>query len=152
MPENFYQPVSFHFRVDFIGLEEKQDSIDTRFQSVSGLTVNFETETIKEGGENRFQHVLPLRTQYADLVLKRGFLKPADSAVARWCVDAFTFMNVRPIDLKVVLLNQAHQPLISWEVIHAWPKRWSVSDMNAEQSAILIETLELHYNHFKLLE
>ena len=40
-------PVAFYFNVTFEGL------IETSFQEVSGLQLEMETETIKEGGENR---------------------------------------------------------------------------------------------------
>ena len=65
----YYPPVGFHFKVEFVNLGNNND---TRFQSVSGLNVEFETETFKEGGENRFEHKLPVRTKYPDLSLKRG--------------------------------------------------------------------------------
>ena len=149
--KGFYPPVSFHFLINFSGLGEKGGSVDARFQSVTGLTVNFETETIKEGGENRFQHMIPSRTQYAELVLKRGVITPQNSTVSRWCIDAFEKMVVKPTNLEIVLLNQVHEPLMTWKVIHAWPKRWAYSDLNAEQSALMIETLELHYNRFEVM-
>ena len=51
------QNVGFHFAVTFNGLGEKD--LDARFQSVSGLDVKLDTEEIREGGENRFVHVVP---------------------------------------------------------------------------------------------
>jgi phage tail-like protein len=49
-----YPPVSFHYIVTFNGIGDK--TIDTQFQSVSGLSAEMETEPVKEGGENRFTH------------------------------------------------------------------------------------------------
>ena len=121
---------------------------DAYFQSVSGLNVEMQTESIKEAGENRFEHVLPARARYPDLVLKRGVLK--DSGVVQWCRKAIEYFLVEPINLQVQLLDENHKPLIEWHVIHAWPKKWSVSDLNAEQSSLLIETLELNYNFFSV--
>lgn len=145
MPLDYF-PVSFHFRVDFTDISS--EAVDVQFQSVSGLEVNFETETIKEGGENRFQHILPVRTQYSTLSLKRGVLKSNQSAVSRWCIDAFQRMSVVPINLVISLLNENHDPLMNWRVYNAWPKRWSFAEMNAEKSEVFIETLELQYNGF----
>ena len=59
-PGGYYPPVGFHFKVEFMGIGNDNDS---RFQSVSGLTVEYETESFKEGGENRFEHKLPVRTK-----------------------------------------------------------------------------------------
>lgn len=144
----YYPPVGFHFEVTFRDLEKKD--IDVQFQSVSGLNVQFDTETFKEGGENRFEHRLPTRTKYPDLVLKRGVVPPGGSAVTDWCIDAFEKYVFRPIDLQVTLLNQNHQPLMYWEVVHAWPKSWKYNELNAEKSEVFLETLELNINRFRV--
>lgn len=141
---DYRPPASFHFQVEFLDIQTVDN--DILFQSVSGLTVSMETESIKEAGENRFEHVLPVRSKYTDLVLKRGVLK--DSGVIAWCRDAVEAFVFKPTTVLVHLLNDEHQPLITWNVVHAWPKKWSVADLNAEQSAVLIETLELNYNFF----
>ncbi len=141
----YYPPVGFHFGVEFTNLGKNDN--DTRFQSVTGLSVDYETETFKEGGENRFEHVLPVRTKYTDLVLKRGLLAK-DSNVFEWCMKAFQQREFKVTNLLITLLNENHEPLKTWNVVNAWPKKWSVSDFNAETNAIVIETLELKYNYF----
>jgi phage tail-like protein len=140
----YYPPAAFHFRVEFLDIDTVDN--DVLFQSVSGLTATIETENVKEGGENRFTHALPVRTQYSDLVLKRGVL--TDSGVIAWCRDALEAFAFQPITVLVHLLDAAHEPLITWNVVHAWPKKWSTSDLNSEQNALLIETLELSYAFF----
>lgn len=146
-PGTYYPPVGFHFKVVF-QIPDAQD-VDTRFQSVSGLSVEFDTETYKEGGENRFEHRLPLRTKYPDLSLKRGMVTV--SPLTNWCLAAFNERLIMPITLFVTLLNESHAPLKTWSVFNAWPKKWAVSDLNAQESAIVIETLDLSYSHFKVI-
>jgi phage tail-like protein len=142
-----YKPVSFHFIVGFLSFKMAPDF---HFQSVSGLNVNLETETYKEGGENRFVHTLPVRANYSNLILKRGFI--TDSKVIDWCMDTFNNMDVKPVNLVVSLLNDIHVPVMTWNVVNAFPVKWSVSDFDAEKSALAIETLELKYQYFKLLK
>ena len=90
--EIYYPPVGFHFKVDFKNLSTKDKDIS--FQSVSGLTVDLETEEIAEGGENRFKHKIPVRSKFPNLVLKRGMLM--DSEVIKWCKKALeNFENFR---------------------------------------------------------
>jgi phage tail-like protein len=115
---------------------------------VSGLSVEYDTEEYKEGGENRFTHKLPVRTKYADLVLKRGML--IDSEVTQWCLDAFRDRIFRPADLSVVLMNEKSDPLRTWNIVQAIPKKWLVSDLNANDNAVVIETLELIYRYFTI--
>lgn len=144
---DFYPPAGFHFRVEFSGLE-KQD-IDIRFQSVSGLSVDLLTESVREGGQNKFEHVLPVRSNYQNLILKRGLAK--DSALIKWCRNSIENLAIDPIDLTVMLLNQDHTALMSWNVVHAWPVKWSITDFDAMQNALVIETLELNYQYFNIL-
>ena len=139
-----YPPVGFFFDVSFQGENLIQDVVETRFQSVTGLSVDMQTETLKEGGENRFEHILPVRTKYNPLVLKRGVVK--NSQMVKWCMDAMLNFDIRPMNLLVNLLHippsggnkplQNPAPLITWKVINAWPKKWSVSEFNAEQNSI----------------
>ncbi|WP_374175104.1 phage tail protein [Flavobacterium tructae] len=145
---NYYPPVGFHFLVEFQGLGTKEK--DHQFQSVSGLSVDIETEEIAEGGENRFKHKLPVKTKYPNLTLKRGIL--IDSDVIDWCRKAIENFSFEPVNLTVKLLNQEHQPLVSWNVVHAYPVKWSVEDFNAEESKLVIENIELTYNYFTLMK
>ncbi|MCI5132904.1 MAG: phage tail protein [Candidatus Electrothrix sp. EH2] len=121
---------------------------DVRFQSVSGLSVEYDMEDYKEGGENRFVHKLPVRTKYADLVLKRGMLEKSE--VISWCLDAFRDREFKPADINVILMNEKGKPLRTWKVAHAVPKKWLVSDLNANESSVIIETMELTYRYFTI--
>ncbi len=141
---DYYPPLGFHFKVEFTSFPGEFE-----FQSVSGLSVEVDTEEIAEGGENRFKHKVPVRSKYPKLVLKRGLL--IDSELIDWCRCALEDFNFEPTDLIVKLLNEEHQPLISWNVVHAYPVKWSISDFDAEQNKLVIETLELNYNYFNVL-
>ncbi|MFB6317224.1 phage tail protein [Saccharicrinis sp. FJH54] len=140
---DYYPPLAFHFKVTFNNVEG-----ETAFQSVDGLTVELETEQVAEGGENRFKHVLPVRSKYPHLVLKRGLITNSD--LIKWCREALEDMVIEPTDITISLLNEKHEPLMTWNVAHAYPVKWSVSNFNAEESKLVIETIELTYNYFKL--
>ncbi|WAK03986.1 phage tail protein [Methylobacter sp. YRD-M1] len=142
---DYYPPLGFYYKVEF-GIS--QDKNDARFQSVSGLSVEYDYETYKEGGENRFEHKLPVRSKYADLVLKRGML--TDSSVLQWFLDAFNQRSFKTSDINVILMNEKSEPLRTWKIAHAIPKKWLVSDLNANESAVVIETLELTYRYFTI--
>jgi len=141
----YYPPWGFYYKVEF-GVSG--NSNDARFQSVSGLSVEFEYENFREGGENRFEHKLPVRTRYADMILKRGML--VDSEVINWFNRAFRDRQFEPTDINVILMNENGEPLRTWKVTQAIPKKWLVSDMNSTENAILIETIELTYRYFTI--
>jgi phage tail-like protein len=144
MADSFYQTVNFHFKVEF---NMYGKDVDVMFQSVTGLDSTLDTETIKEGGENRFEHVVPGRRKYGPLMLKRGLINPGKSGITDWLKKAFDDEDVRPIDIVTIkLLNEQHKPLMIWTVNNVWPRSWKIGELNAEQGAVLIETLELNYN------
>jgi phage tail-like protein len=142
----YYPPVGFHFRVEFDLPDAGND--DIRFREVSGLSMELGEETYNEGGENRFSHKLPGRASYPALVLKRGLL--IGSAVRVWCQAAIEQLDIQPVMVWVTLLNDAHEPLQTYTFVNAWPKKWSISDFNAESGAIVVEALELSYQYFKI--
>jgi phage tail-like protein len=141
----YYPPVGFHFKVEFQGIGNDND---VRFQSVSGLNVEYDTESFKEGGQNLYEHKLPVRTKFSDLVLKRGML--TDSQVIKWCTNALFNREFKPAQIIVTLRNEEDQPLKTWKVNNAWPRKWAVSDFNATENALVVETLELSFSYFTI--
>lgn len=141
---NYYPPLGFHFKVEIANIKG-----EFQFQSVTGLTVDLDTEEIAEGGENRFKHKLPVRTKYPNLVLKRGLV--INSEFIKWCSNAMVNFEIKPADVTINLLNEEHEPLITWNVVHAWPVKWSLTDFNAEESKVVIESIELTYHYFNIM-
>lgn len=143
----YVPPPVFAFRVDIDGAES-----DTSFQEVSGLEVQFETEEVVEGGQNRFVHKLPVRTKYSNLVLKRGVVTQA-SAFGGWVSRALSAGLVRQgggaKTIGIKLINEKKQPLIAWNIFGAYPLRWEHTPLNAMGNDVLIETVELSYQFFQ---
>ncbi len=169
---NYYPPVGFYFGVSINGFN---DTIDAEFQSVSGLSVDIETEEYAEGGENRYKHKLPVRTKFPNLVLKRG-LVVKDSSLLKWCNNAIKnfqfekrqiivslYTNSIPFSLSIpnvpnnIIGNtkgsnknskSPAKALMTWTIEGCFPIKWSVDDFNATESKIVIESIELAYSYF----
>jgi phage tail-like protein len=142
-----YPPTSFSFIVNGVSTLE---GIDSQFQSVTGLTTEIGTEEYAEGGENRFLHQLPNRPKYPNLVLKRGLI--LNSGLIKWSRDAMEKFQFEPRDLIITLNGgaQSTAPLMVWNVIGAYPVKWDVSEFNAEENKLAIETVELKYRYFTI--
>lgn len=140
---NYYPPVGFHFKVEFVGLG---NHADTRFTEVGGLAVEMGSEEVPEGGENRFVQKYPTRAKYPELVLKRGLLK--DSGVWTWIKESIVDYDIKPSNVDIHLLNEAHEPLMTWHVIGAWPTKWAVGDLNASNNTYAVESMQLAYQYF----
>lgn len=142
-----YPFTGFHFLVVFEIFPQVPN--DFRFQDVTGLNVDVDLDTYKEGGENRFVHRLPGRNKYSDLVLKRGMTLV--SGVTAWCLDSIENFNYQPTNMLISLLNEDHLPVSSWYIANAIPIKYSISGFNAEQNQIVIESMTLRYEYYKTL-
>jgi hypothetical protein len=49
----------------------------------------------------------------------------------------------------VTLLSEDGVPLAAWLFMKAFPVRWATSDLNAEERAVVIDTLELAYGRMQ---
>jgi phage tail-like protein len=147
----YYPPVGFHFRVEFGFLP--QETNDSLFQEVSGISAEVGLEELQEGGENRFAHRLPTKAKYSNLILKRGLF--INSELIDWVRNAIENISAtdvyKPTTVNVTLLNEEGEPLKgTYSFINAWPIKWSVSDFKAMGNAMVVESLELTYNYFRL--
>jgi phage tail-like protein len=143
---SYYAPVSFYFEVEI-------DGADYSFKEASGLEVELEVEEIKQGGNNSFNHRVPGRVKYNNLILKRGMVT-FGSSLQSW-VQSTLFHNtsgtVKPKSIKVSLLDpKGKSPIKSWNFRNAYPVKWKVSDLNAEENAVAVETVEFAYESFNV--
>lgn len=161
--EKFYPPVGFHFDVRILdaydaagiatGALGATKDVDGSFQEVSGISVEIETDPQREGGENRIVYKLPKGISYTPLQLKRGLVS-SFSALGEWCKETFEvgFDDVITTkDVFVSLLNEDNFPLMGWVFIGAYPTKWSVSSFNAMNNEIVVESLELTYRRFEII-
>ena len=142
----YYPPVGFHFVVDIPDL--KGSAEDARFSEVGGLTLEMTTEEVVEGGQNRFVQRFPVRARHPNLTLKRGLL--VGSKIRDWVRSCIEDFEIKPMEMTVMLLDEGHEPLLVWQITGAWPIKWSASDLNATNNAIVVESLELAYRSFRV--
>ncbi|MEX8518892.1 MAG: phage tail protein [Leptothrix sp. (in: b-proteobacteria)] len=139
-----YPPVAFHFAVSF-GTASRD--ADCSFSEVSGISSEMETETVVEGGENRYVYQLPKAVKHQRLVLKRG-VAPFSSRLVSWCRDVLEGGLTRPVTTKlmrVTLLDATGQPLRVWSFDGAFPVKWDVEPFQSTKSDVALEKVELSY-------
>jgi len=137
-------PVAFQFEV-LIGRQRRAQ--ETAFREVSGIESEMETESVVEGGENRFVHQLPKGIKHPRLVLKRGVAGEGNELLA-WCRRVFDEKLARPIvprQVQVRLLGVDGKPLRAWTFEGAYPVKWSVDALQSTRSDVAIESIELAY-------
>lgn len=136
--------VGFHFVVEISGIQE------ARFIECSGFEAKIDVEEYKEGGVNDFVHRLPGRRSFSTVTLKRGMT--SSMHLWDWLNRMATVQNKKDEmkNISIVLYNRAAIEVLRWNLIGAFPVKWSSPAMQAEQSGALIESLELTYQEFSV--
>lgn len=124
---------SYNFHVCF-GLVP----ISIGFQKISGIQYGIETITYQEGGNNRCVHVFPKSSSSTGmLIMERGRFLNND--VTNFLIgDCMPLINIYVMDNNKTILK-------AYIVINSIVKKWSVSDLNANESALIIDRFELEY-------
>jgi phage tail-like protein len=139
-----YPPVAFYFSVGFG--TQVQDA-DCSFREVGGIGPEMETETVTEGGENRFVYQLPKAVKHPRLVLKRG-VAPFRSRLVTWCRNVLELGLTQPVKprlMQVFLLGSDGKPLRSWSFQNAFPVKWEVEPFQSSKNEVALEKVELSY-------
>ena len=142
--------IGMRFGVFFFAGGAIPNPIDIRFQKVSGLSSEVETESVREGGQNLYTQRLPVGVKYNNLVLERGMVvrSPLNRAVEA-ALAQFKFLAC---NVLVTLLSENKQPLAAWLFHKAYPVRWATSDLSAADAALVIDTLELAYTRMQIMQ
>ena len=142
-------PLSFRFGVFFFVGGLVPNPIDIRFQRVSGLGASVSLKTHAEGGQNLYAHRVPEAIGYQNLVLERSaaLISPLDIEFN----IALSLFKFAASNVLVTLFDDSGVPTAGWMFLKAYPVRWATSDLDAKQTGIVIDTMELAYTRMQIL-
>lgn len=123
-------------------------SVAGGFSECSGLEMTLEVEEYREGGNNGTVLKFPTRVKWANLRLKRGVALGND--LFSW-QSGFAEGKVQRRDGAVTLLNELHLPVKVWSFRRGIPVRWTGPMLNASQSQVAIEELEIAHEGLRQL-
>ena len=111
------------------------------FSECSGLDVTLEVMEYKEGGINDFVRKFPTRASHGNITLKRGVIYLEDD-LWTWHQD-FVQGNGKRRDGLILLLDESRTPAKVWKFRRGLPMKWVGPSLNATQSNVAIESLEI---------
>jgi len=111
------------------------------FSECSGLDVTLEVMEYKEGGVNGYVHKFPTRASHGNITLKRGVIFLEDD-LWTWH-QGFVQGAGKRKDGLIVLLDEARKPAKVWKFKRGIPIKYAGPMMNATQSGVAIESLEI---------
>ena len=139
----------FRFGVFFFAGGVIPNPLDIRFQKVSGLSAEVETESLSEGGQNLYTQKLPTGINYGNLVLERGMVVGSPLNLEfNATMSTFKFVTS---NVLVTLFSENKVPLAGWLFMKAYPVKWSTSDLNAAEPDLVIDTMELAYARMQIM-
>ncbi len=124
----------FRYKVEIDGLDAGG------FSEVTGFDVSIDVMEYREGDMVQTPMKVPGLKKYSNIVLKQGL---ADSMVLYDWIIAGVDGAVERKTITITLLDEEEAPAASWQVINAWPMKYTAPDFNATSSEIAIETLEI---------
>ena len=133
----------FYYRVTIAG----EDAI--AFSEVSGLSIEYETITYKDGMSYRdgAKHMPGLNSPI-NLTLQKGIVKK-DSFLFDW-ISTVRLNTVEKRDVRIDLLDETGTAVVSWTVTDAFPKKLDAPSFNATSNEVAIESLELMASTLKV--
>lgn len=114
-------------------------------------SVEWDVEEVKEGGLNSYTHQLPgLRKTTNRIVLKNGHMTGPYNYFAQWYASCMKGKFERKT-VTVKLLGDGLKPVVTWNMMEAFPVKWTAPQLRSDQNAIAIHTLELAYTELSIV-
>ena len=138
-----YPMPKFHFSVEW------QDGTKIGFTEVSGLTSESEVIEYRAGNSPEFHKIKqPGLAKLTNLTLKRGTFQ-GNIEFSDW-MGTISMNTVTRRNVTVKLLNEKHEPVITWKLKNAWPLKVQSTDLKADGNEVAIETMELAHEGIEI--
>jgi phage tail-like protein len=117
------------------------------FNACTGLQLETEVLDYMEGGLNTHVLKFPTRTKQTNVVLKRGIV---DRTLWDWYF-ALSQGDIRTRNGTIAVRDPSGAKVVmEFQFRRAFPAKWIGPELNAQQSAVAVETLELAHQGLEL--
>ena len=126
----------FRYLVEIDGI------VSGAFLRVKGLSREVRHESYREGGVNEYEHKLLTQVTYPVVIFERGL---ALDDLWKWA-QAAADGDVTRRNIRVRLQDEGDNRAWGWQIEQALPVKWTSSDLDASNSQVVMETLELAHH------
>jgi len=113
------------------------------FVECGPISVDVGTTEYRAGGVAQLVQKLPTYTTYSDVTLRYGLT--SSTVMWDWFV-AVTRGQIDRANVSVILLGpDGSTPVIQWDLIRAFPRRWTSASLRANAREVAIEEVVLAY-------
>jgi phage tail-like protein len=139
---NTYPLSKFHFTVDWGGTR-------LGFTEVTGLDRSLDVIEYRDGASLEYHKIkMPGMEKFSNITLKRGTFQ-SDNDFVKW-MKTVQKNSIERRNLVISLLNENHEPVITWRIKNAWPVKVQSTDLKADGNEVAIETLELAHEGLEI--
>jgi phage tail-like protein len=118
------------------------------FSECSGLETTLDVEDYKEGGNNGLIRKFPTRVTWGNIKFRRGIA--LNDSLWNWHFD-FVEGHGKRRDGVITLMDEQHNAVKAWRFKRGLPIKYLGPSMNAMQSQIAIEELEIGHEGLSLM-
>ena len=125
----------FHFQVQWGGT-------NLGFAEVGGLNIENQLIEYRDGLSPEYSSIkMTGIPKYGNITLKRGVL-PSDNEFFDW-LNTTKLNTVERRDIIISLLNEKHEPVMTWKAVNAFPVKIDGPALKATGNEVAIESIEI---------
>jgi len=125
---------NFRFRVEVEGLQQ------AGFSEVTGFDLSFDVIPYREGDDVITPRKLPGLARYGNISLKWGATESME--LYEWmqeCAEG----TIERKTVTIIAIDEEGSDVATWQVIEAWPVRYTAPSFNGSGAEVALELLEL---------
>lgn len=131
---------NYNFLLEIGGITANEKTIVGGFKTMSGMASETEIIEFKQGNDMVVRKK-PGRTTYTNIVLERGYTATDD--LWKWRKNIEDGNIDRRAGTITVLDNDGEQIVAQFNFYEAWPAKWTVPEVDSDQSGMAIEKIEI---------
>ncbi|GGI46867.1 phage tail protein [Paenibacillus marchantiophytorum] len=125
---------NFRFRIEVEGIQQ------AGFSEISGFDASLSVIEYREGNETITPRKLPGLAKYGNISLKWGVTDSLD--MYNWMSESIQGKISRKT-VTIIAINEEGGDVATWQVIEAWPSKYSAPSFKGTGNEVAIESLEL---------
>ncbi len=139
---------SFNFIVEIDSISDDGQAYQGAFMEVQNLDAEVKPIDYRNGNEEMRLRKLVGLTMYKAITFKRGII--ADLRLWNWIRRAATGDQALRSDGRIILRNEAGEEVMRWLMHRCWPSKWSGPSLNAKNSEVAMEMLEMQIERLEI--
>ncbi|MEO6037565.1 MAG: phage tail protein [Saprospiraceae bacterium] len=112
------------------------------FSEVTGLSVETDVLEYRHGNSNSFHKIKqPGMQKFGNVTFKRGTFKGKNDFFAWW--NTVKLNTIERRDITITLQDENDAPVVTWQVLRAWPIKVQSPDLKSDANEVAIESIDV---------